>query len=93
MGGGATRERGRPARMHSRSVPVGFPARRHLPETNAGAQCRGTGSKASTGKFSIHIDAQDAQDFFSGDGRGAGTRANGSLPKGVLRLSEKWLAG
>ena len=26
MGGGAPRERGRPARMHSRSVPLSFPA-------------------------------------------------------------------
>ena len=32
-----------------------------LSETNAGAQCWGTGSMASTGKFSIHMDAQDAQ--------------------------------
>ena len=29
MGGGATRERGRPARMHSRCVPLSFPAMRH----------------------------------------------------------------
>ena len=26
MGGGSTRERGRPARMHSRCVPLSFPA-------------------------------------------------------------------
>ena len=26
MGGGPTRERGRPARMHSRCVPLSFPA-------------------------------------------------------------------
>ena len=43
--------------------------------------------------FFIHIDAQDAQDFFSEDGRGAGTRARGSFPKGVGRLSEKSPAG
>ena len=36
MGGGATRERGRPARMHSRSVPLSFPAMRH-PGTSVGA--------------------------------------------------------
>ena len=45
MGGGATRERGRPARMHSRSVPLSFPATRHpatLPAGTAWArQARG----------------------------------------------------
>ena len=61
-------------------------------ETKAGAGCRGTGSKASTGKFFIHIDAQDAQDL-SGDRREACTPAIGSSPKGVRRLSEKSPAG
>ena len=35
-----------------------------LPETNAGAWWLETGSKSSRSKFLIHIDAQDAQDFF-----------------------------
>ena len=35
-----------------------------LPETDAGAWWLETGSKSSRGKFLIHIDAQDAQDFF-----------------------------
>ena len=54
---------------------IGPPGRgHHLFETNAGAQCWGTGSKPSTGKFFIHIDAQDAQDFFlkTGGGRARG---------------------
>ncbi len=36
MGGGVTRERGRPARMHSRSVPLSFPAMRHPATLPAG---------------------------------------------------------
>ena len=36
MGGGATRERGRPARMHSRSVLLGFPGMRHPTTVPAG---------------------------------------------------------
>ena len=108
MGGDPTRERGRPARMHSRWVPLSFPAMRHPATLPAGAawarpkqspggaagrarwrrmnqaagslcgrdaraRCWGTGSKASTGKFFVHIDAQDAQDL-SGDGWEACTR-------------------
>ena len=34
------------------------------PKTNACAWWLETGSNSSIGKFSIHIDAQDAQDFF-----------------------------
>ena len=36
MGGGATRERGRPARMLSRCVPLSFPAMRHPATLPAG---------------------------------------------------------
>ena len=36
MGGGAPRERGRPARMHSRCVPLRFPAIRHPATPPAG---------------------------------------------------------
>ena len=36
MGGGPTRERGRPARMRSRSVPPSFPAMRHPATPQAG---------------------------------------------------------
>ena len=36
----------------------------HLPETPPCACCLETGSKSSTDRFLIHIDAQDAQDFF-----------------------------
>ena len=36
MGGGALRERGRPARMHCHSVPLGFPAIWHSATLPAG---------------------------------------------------------
>ena len=36
MGGDPTRERGRPARMHSRSVPLSFPAIQHPANLPAG---------------------------------------------------------
>ena len=36
----------------------------HLPETTRCAGWRAIGSKSSRGRFLIHMDAQDAQDFF-----------------------------
>ena len=44
MGGGATRERGHPARRHSRCVPLSFPAIPHpatLPARTAPGLCFG----------------------------------------------------
>ena len=51
--------------FHSRMIrPVVGGGGPDLPETNACAWWLETGSKSSTGRFLIHIDAQDAQDFF-----------------------------
>ena len=67
------RTRGRAITAHlSETKPVSLsndPPRRGgrgpgLPETNACAWWLETGSSSSTGRFLIHIDAQDAQDFF-----------------------------
>ena len=53
----------KPFLFHSRMIcPPG--RGRCLPETNASAWWVDTGSKSRRGQWFIHIDAQDAQDFF-----------------------------